>query len=434
MDTVLEQALEIAYLIRDSEEAILWRKAWNSLLHIESRARNIQEVSLEAIPLVERIKHLRISDLGISRPLMFPLLVAYFPLEVNIAQSYEELKSYPEVLEAYRSLVGSLGLVCSLVTFLRSIGSGYPHASLIYTVPGTPWARLSNMKELPWNLGELFDPMGATDARYIGLHRFIPSVSHEVAAGLNDLVTAIKSDNAWRELERSYAAVRQRGNLWKELGQARVQFQRSLDRINQTRMPKVLWEAKVEEEAKKTYSKRGPRIQTYVQSFLDYEWLIERLYWIASQVVMYENISRLTSSEPHQLQQVNISYGQNALLTALAPTLARTLQIGQLVHLQLTETGGTADGIYQVDKWVQRYEVSKGECILFRARSLWYWPLDELLIATKESINRVFVPSEEKDVLGDTWVTIGSADELALTGRIKDLFLSSELVRTMYLP
>jgi len=432
MDAVLEQALKLACLIRDSEEANAWREAWNALLNIQFGTPNIMAMPLEEIPLVEHIGHLRVSEQ--SRPLMFPLLITRFPLPLNAAQIRDGLKDYPEVWRTYQQLVSCFGLTCLLVTFLRSAGPGYPHKDLVYTLPNTPWVQLSSMRELPWNMGEFLVPEGVTDARFIGLQRFVPSVAQQSATSLNDLLAAIKCDNAWLELEKSYETIQRRRNLRGEISRAQAQFQREFGEVSQMSMLKPEWQAKAKELVRKVYAKRGPRIQAYAKSFLEYERLIERIYWLISQILIHESVSCLTSSASHQLQQVSLRYGQDALLTALAPTLAKTLQVGQLVHIELVETEHLLDGLYQVEQWLEKYEIATGARILFGAQCLWYCQFNDLLTGTKEFSNPTFIPAEVMDILGESRVSITGPDGEVVSWRIRDEIPSFELSKTMYLP
>ncbi len=432
MDAVLKQALKLACLIQDSKEARSWRKAWNSLAGIEFISPNLMSLPAGEVPLVDVVLAYRHSDAGQCRPLLFPMLIMF---DADAVRIKTELRQHPQVWRAYRRLVDCSVLTGQLVTFLRRIGPGYPHQDLIYTIPNTPWTRLSSARELPWRLGESLLVRNSSDARHIGLERSVPSVSRQVADSLNALAEAVRASDIWLELENAFRTVTRRKSLIQEIHRAKVQFEKEFRNISTRNIPpSVLW-ARVEELAKKVYSKRGSRIQAYVKAFWEYEGLIERIYWIISQLVIYETISCLTTSMPEQLQQVSLSYGKDAPLTALAQTRAKTLQIGQLVHVELVEMDQTLDGLYQVEQWYETYQVGTIPRALFHARCLWYCELKALLDATEDITNQVFVPSEAENMWGEGGrIDIVGPEGIVDSLPIGEVVPSLELRKTIYLP
>jgi hypothetical protein len=434
MDVVLEQTVKLAYLIRDSIEAEAWRKAWGSFREVRSRTWNPATSAIEEAPLSELFHHVWMGDPTQSRPLLFPLLIVRSLPYLDMAQIQNRLQDQPELWNSYQQLLSCVRLTSLLITFLRSIGPGYPHENLVYTLPNTPWAELSNERELPWNMGDFLLPKGVIDAKLIGLERFLPSVSKQAAVCLNDLVTNIQTDNTWLQLKKSYQKVSRQDNLRKRMQRARSQFEREMSKLNQPDIPKLLWQVKVEELAQKIYRREGAQIMAYVQSFWQFERLIEHIYWLLSQLVIRETISYLTSANHQHIQQISLGCGQERLLTALAPTLAKSLEIGQLIHITLIETNHILDGLYQVTQWIEKYKIATGTRILFRARCLWYCQLDDLLQVTSELIKPAFVPSEEMEVLGESRVDIHGPNEEVVSLRIKDHLLDFELPKTVYLP
>lgn len=345
MDAVLAEALQVAYLVRDSEEGKAWREAWNSLNDLLNPP-SIMPSPGEEIPLTELVGALRRSEVAEVRPLLFPLIVGKFSPHLNAAQVRNGLKEHSEALKAYQQLVSCMGLTSLLIAFLRSVGPGYPHEHLAHTLPEVPWRHLSNLQELPWNMGGFLLPMDATDARLIGLKRFVPSLAQQLAASLNLLGATIKTHDVWLQLKESYRQIAGRPNLDKKLRRIRVRFGRGMEKLSHSKPSKSAWHLEAEKLAQRLYSKGGARIRSYMESFLEYERLIERIYWLLSQLLMHECISCITSAVPQQLQQVSLGYGKRRRLTALSETSVKTLEVGQLVHISLIETGHLMDGLY----------------------------------------------------------------------------------------
>lgn len=434
MNAVLDQTLRLACLIRDSDEARAWRVAWNSLQHIQFRTAKLPDTSLEQVPFDEYVGHLCLTDQARSRPLLFPLLLLQYSPHLDPARLQSELQNYPQTLSAYRTLTNGLGLIGQLVTFLRGIGPGYPHEDLIYTLPTTPWAQLSIVKELPWQLGEsLIQQKSTGNANQLGLHRFVPSVAAEVAIRSNDLVKAIRSDDAWRQLDSAYDVVSQRKHLVKELREAKSRFKNDCSKIGQVNVPRSLRFTRIEDIARKVYSHRAGQVQAYVQGFLQYEELIERIYWLISQVVMYERISCLASTIPEHIQQISLSRSRKGVLTALSATGARTLQVGQIIYIELPETDHVLDGLYQIEQWVEKYQVDAGFRILFRARCLWNCRVEELAETSKTCVQSTFIPTEAADPLASLHMSISNPDGTATTFAVKDRITALEIPKAMHL-
>jgi hypothetical protein len=430
MDSVLEQTLKLACLIRDSEEANAWRSAWNLLRDIP--VRSVGPPS-EETPIAELLHHIRMSEQGQPRPLLFPLLVAHSLPGLKGEQIQEGLKDQPETWHTYQQLVGCFTLIGLIISFLRNIGSGHPHKDLAYTVPNTPWTQLSSEQELPWWSGSNFGiAEEVTDAKSIDLERRIPSISTQVVVCLNNLVAEIRADDIWLELAKSYEKISKRDNLKKKMHRARVRFERELNESRHLNIPKIEWQAKVEKLARTLYAKEGAQVMGHIHNFRQYERLIERIYWLLSQIIIYEAVSSITSAVPQQVQQVSLSPGRMGMLTAVAPTFTKTLEIGQIVHIELPETEHLLDGLYQVGRWIQKYQVASGARIFFSARSLWYCQLTDLHHATEQSAKRTFVPSEEGDILEGGIDIVGPEGKVA-TLRFDEL-IGFNLSHTMYLP
>lgn len=432
MDAILAQVLELACLLRNSEEARIWRNSWGALLKTKPGTPNSAEMLLDNVPIIELIGQIRLSDAAQCRPLLFPLVVSKFAPHLRGKDFQSGLENHPKILNAYRELLNCFRFTSLLISSLRSIGPGYPHPNLVYTLPSSPWLELTNRNELPWQLGEVVRGTRTQSAK--SLDRFMPSISQPLAIAIDTLLQTIIDSDTWRQMEKSYRVIQSHKNLIDELGRARTQFEKGLGTLRQSNFPQSLWQDKVEELVSEIYSKRGPRIKAYVDSFLAFEQLIERIYWLVSHIVIFESISTLTTADSRQLQQVSLGCGQNALITALAPTFAETLAIGQLVHLSLVESDHHLDGLYQVENLVQRYEVSSGAHILFRARCLWYCQLADVLQLTCSFGPSVFVPSETMNILEGIMLNITDPDGDVVASLRPDELISFELSRTMYLP
>ncbi len=395
---------------------------------------DIMSKPMEQIPVEVHLRGVRTSERAEARPIMFPLLLAGFPINLSATRIRSELRDRPEVLGAYSQLAGCLGLTALIVEYLRSIAPGYPHADLVFGVDGTPWTQLSNYSEVPQNVGGPVLPEGATKAADIGLDRFAPSVSVELADQLIDLTGAVSSSAPYLDLKSAYKKVNADQNLQTEIRRARDQFEKELRRVNELKLPRDHWGQEVERISRKVYEKRGLRIQSYVSSFLEYEWLIERIYWLLSQLVIYEVISSLSTAEPNQLQQASINNERPRLVTGLTLTSARSVNIGQLIHLTLCETNGRADGIYQVDQWYSRYDIGVGGRDMLRARSLWECELKELEEIVGACDPPILAPADRRQDRPVFRIEITGHDGKVTSLEAGDPVLNMEIRKSMYLP
>lgn len=433
MDELLRQTIKLAHVVRDSQEASSWRQAWRSLL--DNKPQDPQAMATHSqIPIADLVYYARASDQAECRPMIFPLLLAIPPFALSPDQVKKELGRRPPIWAAYRRLTDCLRFIGLIVTFIRHLGSGYPHESLAYTLPDAPWSRLSSDMELPWDFGAGLLQTNSTDAMYIGLNRFIPSVSKQAAECLNAIVVALKTDISWTALRTSYETVAPRKNIMEELQRARTQVQKQVEALRHANMPPYMWRMRIEEIAQKAYAKRGPRIMAYSEAFWKYEHTVERIYWSVSQIVMYERISYLSSADATQLQQVNFSVGEDGIMTALAPTWAETLNIGQLVHITFPEAGGAFDGLYRVEDLHKIYSVTTGARLLFRAKWLWGCQISDLIDAARGLTKPIFLPSERHGGITDTRIELMRDDGTAMSLNVADSIPRYEYSKTIYLP
>jgi cell fate (sporulation/competence/biofilm development) regulator YlbF (YheA/YmcA/DUF963 family) len=411
MDPVLEKTLQLGCLIRDTTEAEAWRNAWASLVDLRTTISDPNELLTGEIPAVAIVAIRRMDDAAKARPLMFPLLVSQLPPALAPPEIPQALAQYPEARLAFDRLATAMSVAWLTVVFLRRIGAGYPFHDLVYTLPSSPWVRLSNVCDLPLEVSDSLISPDITDAHDLGFERLIPSRWAQIAAALNELVAAIRTDPAYLGLNEAHRAVARRQNLVQELRNARTQFEREYEAIKASGVMREELAFEAERLAQKVYLKRGARIQQYADACHQFNNLIERIYWILSQIAMYEVISCINSRDQRQIQQVSLCGGSPPLLTAVAPTRCRTLEVGQLLHLTLPEAGNLFDGLYQVENLCSKYHVSSGGYVFFRARRLWTCRVGDVTHATQSFSNRAFIPSEDRRVFDGWQIRIGDPDQ-----------------------
>jgi predicted house-cleaning noncanonical NTP pyrophosphatase (MazG superfamily) len=239
-------------------------------------------------------------------------------------------------------------------------------------LPSPPWSELFSGNEIPWGGGENLLPPTIADAPSSISKRFIPSQWSLIESGIHELVQAIQRSQVWRDLDNAYQAIHSRKTLLSELERTREYISNKIPEITQKSARSFDAYIQIEQEVQRLYSKRGERIVAYAQSFKAYEKLIERIYWVLSHIIMHRSIVRLSSGSSQQLQQVSLSYGESAHLTAVVHRWIMELEVGRLVHLTLVEGDGLFDGIYQVDHLYLSANISQPIRLLFSTRCLWY--------------------------------------------------------------
>ena len=153
----------------------------------------------------------------------------------------------------------------------------------------------------------LFIIKQSTDARFIGFHRFIPSVANAAAQSVNGLKSAIMQSDTWLSLKQAHDTILKHPNIAEELLRTKSYFEKELGEIKKPIHPSQQWLEDVDDLSKRIYSRKGKRIQQYIDAFRDYQELVERIYWLLSQIVIYEHISSISSYYQDQLQQISAS-------------------------------------------------------------------------------------------------------------------------------
>lgn len=424
MDTVLEETVRLACLIRNSAEAEIWRKAWGDLPNVYSPAPVVS--SPEDMPFNEYVHHVRLMDQAEARPLLFPFILAQLH-PGNDVDFRVQLGQYPKIRNAMNDLAGGFILARIIITFLRSVGTGFPHESLVYTIPDQVWMKVTSDRELPWCLGDTLNL--AQDTHRLGLERLIPSVRDEVADSLTKLVAAIRQDPSWHNLDRAYKTVIQNKNLLTELRSAIEQFRKLLSVALEKSRPAPISPDKLLSIVDQIYRKKGDKIKNYHNSFIEFENLIERIYWIVSHIIMCKSVTYLSSADTEVIQQVNIKPGKEQYLTAIAPTFASGVAVGRIVHMSLPEAGGIFDGLYQIINTHEKYQAGTKLRLVLGAQLLWSCQLSSLQSVTSQFPTQIFIPSEKGDFMVGTHLDIGAGET---TLGIREL-IGLDLSRTMYM-
>lgn len=430
MDAVLEHSVHLGCIVRDSPEGRAWREARRQLEKMPIRARGIENLPVDHRSIVDNV--LFIHKANRARPLLFPLLVGKFLPHLAHKEIRRQLRS-SEIWQPYRELELCAAFVAIAIEYLRSIAPGYPHKGLVYTLPNTPWAAVSSFKELPWNSASSLIPAEARDAHRIGLERVVSTTAPVIAHRLNLLVEAITNSEVWTNLAGARKAIERKRTLQSELQRSREQFAAEFETFERHDISIASRNAKAEEIAEKVYAKRGSRIQRYVEAFLHYEQLLENIYWLLSQLIAFEDISCLTSDDSRQVQQVFLSYGKRGYVTALATTRGKTLAVGQLAHLTLTEIDSAGDGLYQIELLDQRYDPSSRVRVLFRGRCLWSCSLSELREITERYTKSTLVENETPDLVSTTELRMMDGEKVVESLSLGEL-MAYKVRDTMYLP
>lgn len=431
MEEILEKTIQLGCLLRDSPEGRAWRESQQPLSKISKKSWREMILSSKVLPIDEHLG--LIHQANEVRPLLLPLVVNKYLPHMSHDEFRHELQKNQRIWNSYHQLELCSAFVALLVTFLRNLAPGYPHKDLIYTMPDGLWGEISSYKELPWNLAMGLIPNNSTDAGQIGLERVIPESAPAITIGVNLLAETVQRSTTWEELHKAYQKIAKQKNLQRELHRAKEQFIREFAPYQNPLITKATRFTKFIHLTKQIYAKRGKRILNYVDKFLEYEWLIECIYWTLSQLIMFEYISCISSSIPEQIQQVLLNYGQEAQLTALAKTRGRTLAAGQLIHITLPETANISDGLYQIETIEQRYDPKNGAHIFFRGRNLWYCDLNTLLSTTEKLKRPLCLQNETFNLLTGTRIKIMDGDNVVSTLEAGQ-FLQYRTSQTIYLP
>jgi len=437
MDPILACALQLATLIRDSVEAAAWRTAWGTLPNIETPPFDAQTTTVADAPATVQLRLARWSESGQARPLLFPLVAAKFGAE-SPAALHAQLADQPAVWAAYQQMVSCLALAGHVLTGLRRIAPGYPDTLLIYTLPDSPWAEVSDIAEVPYDRRGVLTTARQSDPRFSQLQRVVPSITAPVQHALSALHMAIRAGTLWQTLEQTRRQIDQDSRFSMELERARRQFVQDFQRrmpLGGTRATRRV----LQDLEPRAYAQQAAQIQAYVQAFRNYEQQIERIYWLLSQIIMQQSITVLSSTDPAQIQQIHWRTEAGPVLTAIAAQHYHTLNIGGLVYLDLPETGRLLNGIYFVKQWTMRYHVADGIRIYFQAHRMWEGALGELQAATPATppaTPPVFIPGPDQPLPDLRTMRIGFGPSHAPEDSfaLEDITISWHMSRSMYLP
>jgi hypothetical protein len=435
MDSILEHTFRLGCALRDSQEGRIWRESREALSKIPLNTPNLAVLPPEKVSIVENLGLIHRANK--ARPLMLPLLVSKYTPRLNHDEIRRELNKNSEIWKSYRQLELCTAFTGIVVTFLRSIAPGYPHPYLVYSLPNTIWSQLSSYKELPWNMASSVIPKNASEVQQLGLERVIPVSAPIIVKLLDSLAKAIKSSEGWMRLSYTCKAIEKHRNLKEELQRAQQEYRQKVEIYRNPNVSKPTAYEKAHNLAEEVYSKRGKRIQNYVESFLDYERLVECIYWVLSQLISFEQVSCVTSSNPQQLQQIFLSYGKKAYMTAVGQTVGqtrgKTLAVGQLIHVTLPETDRIADGLYQINLLRQKYDPESGAHVFFRAQCIWYCRLEDLAGVVEKYNQPTFLQNENSNLVEGTTIVILEGETPVESFEVGE-FLRYQFSDAMYLP
>jgi hypothetical protein len=250
---------------------------------------------------------------------------------------------------------------------------------------------------------------------------------------MDSLLTSMKMGTPFKQLTAAYKSATQLKNYTKQMRQVRAQFESQYGQLKQNSASGRVPGTEAVRLSEKAYSRQARQIADYARSFIDYELILERIYWLISHIIMNETISCISSATPLQIQQINFHLDKEDRLTALAPTSAKSQTVGRLIHLALPEVGSYMDGIYQVEQHNFHYTVQSGACFLFSARRLWQAELTLLVEYTSQCMAPVFVPSNERparDLVDGAWISIGPNPGI----RVREMIPALSMSKTMYFP
>lgn len=430
MDPILLHALKIARLIRDSEEGQAWREAWADVAKVPREVESAFTPFNLPIPFIEAIHHLRVSDQGQTRPLLFPLLLSRAMPNLSQRKPHDELRNYPRNLTAYVQLTRCMVFTVQLAGLLRRVASIHSRPLLIYALPGTPWGQYDSPWELPWGLGEKVAIPGRLDARHIGLDQTLPSIAVQLGQELNKLIVTIKECSEWKSLHRWHRQLRHDRQLVASLEQAQARFRQAMTEAMGAAIPRPVWRRQVGGIAEEIYSTCSPDAKAYATSFLEYEWLVERVYWLVSHLTFYESFSGLTSSNSMHLQQVSLSAGRQAALTSLLSPIGPAVDVGRIVHIELPESGHVFDGLYQIELRSITYQPRGGVRDYLRARCLWHCTLDEITKRMRQESSSL-IKSAAVPEHSEMKLTIDGPDGSETSWDIRET-LRLNILKTMY--
>jgi hypothetical protein len=444
MSDVAIRTLHLGTIIRDSLDGQSWRRAWADIVgHAHEVLGAATPPTPETKRLVRCILELRTTIQRLYRyhPVLFAYFVAWHTgLDSNTIRNH--LSVDPGLLALWNRLEGAFQAIGLIVTFLRRAGLGYPYPDLVHTLPLGVWTYLGRVCEIPWTLSHWLNP-GASpsdSAHAIGLEHYIPSVSEQTAQALDDLASSVRQSQELRTLNTIFRALEQH-DLVPLLREYQGNFQADYDKLVEHGTSGHDLDVQTMALLLQTYhmTGRSRAIRDYTVAFEQYEALLQRIYWLLSHLVFNEVISCITTEDPEQLQQIISFHGEEICVTATAPTHAKTLRTGQLVHLTLPETEHALDGIYQIDRWSLKWSAANGvrAPIYIKATKHWHGKLDRFGTSDASTANSVFVPSELAptiEIVDDTIISFVGEETAQQEKQFRDRFTALEMDQALGFP
>lgn len=432
---MLKSIINLSVIIRNSSEGAVWRSAWKNLskLNPDIMPNPLGDETLELSP--EAIISIFCTSESVeARPVMLPFLMARHPVIQNYPDFVKSLNQKPDLFRQYSSLVGQFAFFTLIIGYLRSISPGYPHEKLIFNLPNSPWKDLTNIKEVPLGIEKiLIERTRGNLLKELSLH--IPSKSDAILKALLTISSELQNEPAFVKLDTAVRNISKNENLTTELVNSKNYFEKRLGEMSQTQEPPYIRNNKISNLATQIYQKKGGKILEYVTAYLEFEELIEKIYWILTQFVIREGISCLSVTDATQLQQVMLGNSPNPILTGISRANARSLAIGQLVYLSLSDVQDHFSGLYQVNHVQALYKAGSGIRYYFKANLCWQTPLESFAKLLEIYNSQDFLIKRESITSPDNFrIEISSPQGDPISLELGDPILNFSFSKTMFLP
>lgn len=430
---MLKSIVKLAALLRQTPECIAWRTAWKDICSLSPDMPDLNGENIEFTPEVI-LSILCTSETVEARPVMLPFLMARHPVVQNYPDFIKSLSNNTSLLKQYDLLVKQFVFFILVIGYIRSITPGYPHEDLIFNLAGSPWMDLSNIKEVPLGIEkELFKRTNGNLLREIGT--YIPSSPGIVRKALSDISSDLQNESSFKKLDQAVKNINKNKNLKTELINSKKLFEKRLDKILKLQEPPYIRNNKVSKLALQIYKKNGGKVLEYVNAYLEFEELVEKIYWLLTQFMVRGKISCLSIMEETQLQQVMLGNSITPMLTGMSHTSSRSLAIGQLVCLSLSDTDHQLSGLYQVNHIQSLYKAGYDMRHYFKAQLVWQTTLKSFEnILESYNIQDLLIKNEPRTSPSSFKLEVSSPQGDPISLELGDPVLDLSFSKTMFLP
>lgn len=311
---------------------------------------------------------------------------------------------------------------------------GYPNENLIFNMPNAPWKDLSNIKEVPLGIEKTL--VERTKGNLLGgISSHIPSKSDALIRALLAVSSELQKEGAFLKLDVAAKNISKNKNLTNELINSQKLFEKRLAEISKLQEPNYIQNNRIAELALQIYKKNGGKILDYVNAYLEFEELIEKIYWVLTQFVTREKLCCLSVLNDAQLQQIMLGNSRNPILTGVSRTSSSSLAIGQLVYLNLSDVDGHISGLYQIDHIQSIFKAGSGIRHYFKAGLVWQIGLKALESSLEKCNAKTFLVQNEPITSADHFrIEISSPDGEPISLEMGDPVLNFSVSKTMFLP